>query len=128
MGSGRGAGGQTKPWKERNFNPFYDYECTSAYLCKNYAICCRSMPVRCLPQCDGEEASAARWAGGATHRRSQESRVESRVRQSQEPHRLNLASQSKVDGLVTVVAAAAKGQLRERKRERERRQARVKER
>lgn len=46
-------------------------------------------------------------------------RVESRVRQSQEPHRLNLASQSKVDGLVTVVSAAAKGQLRERKRDRE---------
>lgn len=75
------------------------------------------MPVRCLPQCDGEEASAARWGTG--QRIEGAKRVESRVRQSQEPHRLNLASQSKVDGLVTVVAAAAKGQLRERKRDRE---------
>lgn len=53
--------------------------------------------------------------------------------QSQEPHQLNLASQSKVDGLVTVVAAVvfAKGQqktireeraetVRERQRWRER--------
>lgn len=65
----------TEPWKERNFNPFYDYECTSAYLCKKYAICCRSMPVRCLPQGGVEEQvqGAGQRIEGA---KSRESRVE----------------------------------------------------
>lgn len=55
--------------------------------------------------------------GGGRGNAQKEPRESSRESSEAEPHRLNLASQSKVDGLVTVVAAAAKGQLRERERE-----------
>lgn len=68
-----------------------------------------------LCQCVGCQEQKRRASAAA--REGEEIEGAKSQAKSREPHRLNLASQSKVDGLVTVVAAA-KGQKRQRRRHR----------
>lgn len=120
-----------EPWKKRNFNPFYDYECTSAYLCKNYAICCRSMPVRWLPRVE-EESKCSRERGRG-NRRSQEPSQESRatsvelsqsIKSWRARHSCRCCKRTKeTEAQAQAEAEAAKELARQSARERERNRA-----